>query len=276
MEAERNPLYLKAVAAAVVEFRETLAEFLEMHVINDSYARGIAPAVLPRDGVDSRRAAEVHARVNVAAGKAGVAPSLTGMYITVQGAGPIDPIAAWETMTRPQPLLEPSDVVGACHQMVGRLEAMRIKAEAEAPPKLGEEALHPLVWGAARRLWRDGHYRVAVSAAAEALVTNVKTVTGRNDVPETSLWQETFSAQQPTVGRPRLRWPGEPSDRDVKTMNEGLRFFAPGVQLTIRNPAAHGSQELTEQEALERLASLSLLARWVDECDLDKADEPTA
>lgn len=56
-------------------------------------------------------------------------------------------------------------------------------------------------------------------------------------------------------------------------MNSGLLAFAPGVQMTIRNSAAHGLGELDEQSALERLATLSLLARWVDECDLAKAPE---
>lgn len=51
-------------------------------------------------------------------------------------------------------------------------------------------------------------------------------------------------------------------------MNDGLRLFAPGVQLTIRNPATHVLSDLSEQEATEQLATLSMLARWVDECQL--------
>jgi len=54
-------------------------------------------------------------------------------------------------------------------------------------------------------------------------------------------------------------------------MNDSLRQFAPGVQMTIRNSAAHGSEELSQQEALERLATLSLLARWVDGCRMEKS-----
>ncbi|WP_374192580.1 MULTISPECIES: TIGR02391 family protein [Rhodococcus] len=47
-----------------------------------------------------------------------------------------------------------------------------------------------------------------------------------------------------------------------------LQLFALGVQLAIRNSAAHGTTEMTEQEALERLSTLSLLARCVEGCDL--------
>lgn len=107
-----------------------------------------------------------------------------------------------------------------------------------------------------------------MAAAAEALIAQVKSRTERNDVPETALWQETFSERDPVPGKPRLRWPGDPADRAVKNMNDGLRLFAPGVQMTIRNTATHQVADLSEQEALERLATLSLLARWLDECEL--------
>ena len=179
----------------------------------------------------------------------------------------------------PKPLLEASNILDAVEQIIGRLEAQIIKVRAEAPPNIGAEAMHPLVWGAAGRLWRDRYYRAAVAAAADTLVASVKSVTGRNDVAETALWQQVFSDKAPVSAnsgqrsQPRLRWPGDPTDRDVKTMNDGLRQFAPGVQMTIRNPAAHGAVELGEQEALERLAVLSLLARWVDECHLETGFE---
>ncbi len=270
MEAAKNPDYLRAVAEAVTEFRQALEELLKLYVFNDWLARGMAPAVFPRDGISTQRLSKAHAKVSRAAGRASAAPPLTGMYINVQGAGPVDPIATWESITEPKPLLEPNNVLGACDQMLGRLEAMTIKAQAEAPPTIGAAAMHPLIWGAARGLWRDGHFRAAVAAAADSLVTSVKSRTKRNDVAETTLWTDTFSAQSAIPGKPRLRWPGDAADRDVINMNSGLRHFAPGVQMTIRNPAAHGLGEMSEQEALERLAALSLLARWVEDCRLEE------
>jgi hypothetical protein len=56
-------------------------------------------------------------------------------------------------------------------------------------------------------------------------------------------------------------------------MNEGLRLLTSAVQLTIRNPATHSSDQLTLIEASERLAVLSLMARWVENCELEQADE---
>lgn len=70
------------------------------------------------------------------------------------------------------------------------------------------------------------------------------------------------------VGKPRLRWPGDPKDRDVKNMADGLRQFAPGVQMLIRNTVIHATGELDQQPALERLATLSLLSTWIGQCEL--------
>ncbi len=41
-----------------------------------------------------------------------------------------------------------------------------------------------------------------------------------------------------------------------------------GCAQGIRNPQAHPSPDITEEEALEQLAALSVLARWVDACDV--------
>jgi hypothetical protein len=41
--------------------------------------------------------------VDRAAGRAYTATGLTGCFIRVQGAGDIDPIAAWHTITKPKP-----------------------------------------------------------------------------------------------------------------------------------------------------------------------------
>ncbi|TXN30097.1 TIGR02391 family protein [Lacisediminihabitans profunda] len=270
MNLNRNPDYLRSLINAVEQFKTALAEFLELQVETKDagFGRGLLPAVVPRDDADPADVATRRSAVDQAAGAAANATLLTGIKIGVAGIGEIDPIAAWSTIADPKPLLEPPNVISAADSTIGRLQALISQAEAAAPPTTGVEAMHPLVWGAARKLWLDEHFQQAVAAAAEAVVGQVKALTRRNDIAETALWQEAFSNAEPTPGKPRLRWPGEPNDRAVKTMNDGLRQFAPGVQMTIRNSAAHGEQEMEPQDALERLATLSLLARWMERCDL--------
>ncbi|MGI5506365.1 TIGR02391 family protein [Lentzea sp. CA-135723] len=252
MEARKNPEYLRSIAAAVLEFRVALVEFLELHVRNEGsggwggIARGIAPAVFPRDDADPDEIERRRTKVSRLSGLAGAAVPLTNIAIRVQGVGVIDPFAAWQTITQPKPVLEAPDVLGACDQALGRLDGLILESEAELPPTVGAAAMHPLVWGAAARLWRDGHFREAVAGAAESVVAMVKTRTKRNDLAATALWQEIFSNKEPEPGKPRLRWPGDPTHQDVITMNAGLRFLAPGIQMTIRNNAAHSTSELDE------------------------------
>ncbi len=277
MEARKNPNYLKAVAKAVQEFRAALVEFLELHVINEGFgslAPGIAPAVIPLDEADPDEITRRREKVTRLAGRASAAAQLTATSISVQGpmgSDVVDPFMNWVTITRPKPMLESVDVLSACDYALGKLEELILRAEAEIPPTVGAEAMHPAAWGPIARLWRDGHFREAVAAASESVVAMVKARTKRNDVSATDLWRQTFSDKDPRPGQPRLRWPGDPNDQDVKTMNSGLLSFAPGMQMTIRNSAAHSLSELDEQAALERLSALSLLARWVDECDIVEA-----
>ena len=46
--------------------------------------------------------------------------------------------------------------------------------------------------------------------------------------------------------------------------HEGAQYLGMGCAQGIRNAQAHGTDDLDEQEALEQLAALSVLARWVE------------
>jgi hypothetical protein len=58
-------------------------------------------------------------------------------------------------------------------------------------------------------------------------------------------------------------------------MQVGLLSFAPGVNMVIRNPAAHVAEDFTEQDGLEQLATLSVLARFMDRCVVVSVDDAT-
>jgi uncharacterized protein (TIGR02391 family) len=147
--------------------------------------------------------------------------------------------------------------------MMGQLEAMAAKAEAELWPTTGVEAVHPMIWGAARRLWLDGHFRHAVQMAAETLTAHVKARMGPSDMDATNVYEKVFAAKAPM-----LKWRGDPNHRSVSSMQNGLAKYAPGVNMTVRNAATHDpADEMTAQQALERLAALSLLTHRIDECE---------
>jgi uncharacterized protein (TIGR02391 family) len=135
--------------------------------------------------------------------------------------------------------------------------------------------LHELVWTrTVERLTRNGHYSQAVHAAASELNKHLQARTGRHDAFDLDLANQVFSSDPPARGKPRLRWPGDPKTATVRSMNDGIRAYAAGVFQAIRNPAAHGQAELDEKVAAEHLASISLLLRWMDQCELIEAAAP--
>jgi hypothetical protein len=136
-------------------------------------------------------------------------------------------------------------------------------------PVLPADRMHPWVWDAAMTLWDSGHYRQAVHAAATAINAHTQAKVARRDIADDKLMQEIFSDDPPRPGRSRLRCPGDPMDQTVHSRQRGARQYAVGCFFAIRNPAAHEDMEWAQQEALEYLGSLSVLARWIDSWRLD-------
>ena len=150
-----------------------------------------------------------------------------------------------------------------------------IQRDAEIRENLGEDApdlsassMHRWVWEGARSLWQSGHFAEAVEAAAKKLNAETQNKVGRRDVSESDLVNQAFSDDPPQPGRPRLRLPGDDDGKTARSMRRGVRTFADGCFAAVRNPIAHDGTELTETIALEQLAALSMLARWVDSASL--------
>ena len=122
-------------------------------------------------------------------------------------------------------------------------------------------------------LWDGGHYKQAVNAAAAAAEEQTQLKLRREDISGTKLYTEAFRLDT-KPGERRLRFTHlteMTADGNLtetwKSAHQGAMNFGQGCALGIRNLNAHGTGELPEQEALEYLASLSVLARWVDACE---------
>lgn len=279
--------YLQRLYSAVRDFQRAFEAWLETQVESDHMSsRGIYPTVWPKDGVDTATVRGLELDVAEAAGSASRAVSITGCYMVVQGVGPIDPIANWSMMANPKALLSPDDVRTVTATVLGRLSALIGDAEAAVGsdvPAFSPASMHPVVWAGAAVHWTSHQYRVAVREAAEALVVHWKERLGRNDVDDTPFWQQTLSAGPAEPGRPKLRWPGDAEDKTTKSMRGGLEplakslnGLATGLNLTIRNVATHTRVDFTEQEAMERLAAYSYLARLLDQCEIDRVESGDA
>ncbi len=157
------------------------------------------------------------------------------------------------------------------------------EAEAEIEQNLGDAGpimtaagLHPWVWEAARPAWEVGNFEDAVDAAARNLNTRLRSKVGRPDIGEGDLVAHVFSDKQGDEHAPRLRLPlpGDVGNKTISSLYGGIIGFGKGLFQAVRNPLAQeapGTMALTEQEALESLAALSLFARWVDRATVHRS-----
>lgn len=165
-----------------------------------------------------------------------------------------------------------------------REQAARAKAallrSSELAAKLGDDApdmdaanLHPWAWENGRSYWNTGHYHQAVMQSAIRINAETQAKLARMDVSEVALFNEAFSLDPPKPGAPRLRLMKGDGSKTYDNLHRGARAFADGLYTAIRNPGMHmppPSDGGEEQLALEQLAAFSLLARWVDQADVEK------
>lgn len=142
----------------------------------------------------------------------------------------------------------------------------------ENAPELFAAELHTWIWSGAKSLWQSWHYREAVEGAIKKLNAETQNKVGRRDLSETDLFKQSFSLDDPKLGKARLRRMKDDGSDTYRSVQRGAMNFAEGVFAGIRNPLSHeADQELSEQQALEYLATLSVLARWVDKSEVEAA-----
>lgn len=276
--------YLKRLMAAVARFEEVFGRWMETQEESDHVqTRGLYPTVWTKEGQDQAAVRTLELDVAEAAGAAARAVAVTGASMRVAGLGVVDPIENWSLMSAPRAIFTPQEVRATAARVRGRLSTMISEAEEaaeSATPGFAPSELHEVIWTAAAAHWTTHQYRVAVREASEALTVHWKERLGRNDVTDTSFWQQTLSAGEPEPGKPKLAWPGPGEDQTAKSMRGGLaplagalNNLATGLNLTVRNVATHTRDELTEQEGMERLAAYSYFARLLDQCEIRRADE---
>lgn len=142
----------------------------------------------------------------------------------------------------------------------------------ENAPEFSAAELHPWIWSGAKSLWQSGHYREAVEGAIKKLNAETQNKVGRRDISETDLFKQAYSLNDALPGKSRLRRMKDDGSDTYKSVQRGAMAFAEGIFAGIRNPLSHETdQEISEQEGLEYLAALSVLARWVDTSEVESS-----
>jgi uncharacterized protein (TIGR02391 family) len=164
----------------------------------------------------------------------------------------------------------------AARRLLARLDHLdevsaRLGGEDQSP-RITASSLHHLIWGAAETQWALGQRHEAVLAAAKAVNSQLQAKVNRRDVSEADLVRQAFTDKPPEQGKPRLRFNTVEDDQTRESVRGGAMEFGAGCFRAIRNPVGHRPNdeiEMTEQEALERLAALSLLARFIDDAEVE-------
>ena len=276
--------YLRRLQAAVDRFGVVFNAWMETQSESTLMeTRGLFPTVSVKEGQDENVVRRLELDVAEAAGLAARAVAVTGTYIVVAGFGAVDPIANWSIMSEPKAVIAPRDVRMTAANVRGRLDSMILDAESSTDsqlPGFSPAQFHKVVWAGAAAHWTTHQYRVAVREAAEGLTVHWKQKLRRNDVDDTVFWQQTLSPGAAEPGKPKLAWPGEGTDKTTRSMRGGLgplakslNDLATGLNLTVRNVTTHTRDELSEQEAMERLAAYSYLARLLDHCRIEHHED---
>lgn len=172
----------------------------------------------------------------------------------------IDPSGRWQQHRR------------ACIRAMAALEDADEIAEmlGEEGPTLAAGQLHPWVWDGARSLWQSGHFVEAVVAALKMVNAHAQAKSSRPDLSETDLFNQLFKLDAGKPGEARLRIVPDDGGDTFRSIHLGARGMAEGLFRGIRNPAAHtvATTPAVEQHALEQLAAVSVLARWVDDAEV--------
>jgi hypothetical protein len=107
-----------------------------------------------------------------------------------------------------------------------------------------------------------------VGAALNAVERQLKVKLGVTSPSGADLVVQAFNLDA-TPGDIRLRLPNYAEDRPVyAAAHEGVGSFGRGCFLAIRSVLVNSPEELDEQLAVEYIAALSVLARWIDEAEV--------
>lgn len=124
----------------------------------------------------------------------------------------------------------------------------------------------PFTWQAASTVWETGEYKMAIQQAAVSLSTHIKAKAG-STLNDRKLMQQVFAPEPPKAGQVRLHLPGDASDENWQSRQQGLHLLAQGAFAGIRKIPVHDEPVWSEHQALEQLAVLSVIARWADETE---------
>jgi hypothetical protein len=154
-------------------------------------------------------------------------------------------------------------------EVLSRLESvvhsLELEAQLSGTVQVGE--LHP--WVANHAATATTNPKAAVLGACSDVEQELRAKLGAVGDTAVSLVSTAFSTKPPSAGSSRLRFAGYVEGTDPWTnAHDGAGNYGRGCFQRIRNLVNHSSKTVDPSIAIEMLAALSLLARWIDEATL--------
>lgn len=139
-----------------------------------------------------------------------------------------------------------------------RLEDSGDSDQARSARALKDLNLHPQIAQSIEKKFADGHYADAIETACKVLNNLVQNKAGVFDIDNTKLMQRVFARDKPLLSFNDL------ANDDLKNEQQGMMFLFAGAMQGLRNPRAHRVIEDHVDMAVEAIAFISLLAKYLD------------
>lgn len=127
--------------------------------------------------------------------------------------------------------------------------------------------LHPEIYENCKKLWEDGHFREAVQKAGTSLDNYLQNKIRRFDISGTKLINEAFRNDD-QLGKNVIKVPEQINEETTKNYREGLKYLGLACMQYIRNISTHDAGELSENDALRQMMTMSLYLSGLDECEI--------
>lgn len=122
--------------------------------------------------------------------------------------------------------------------------------------------IHPAITKVSQERFNVGQYADSVEAAFKTINNEVKKIVYEKTGEEkdgNTLMQKAFSASNPIIS---FNDTGFKTDQDIQ---QGYQFMFSGAMLGIRNPKAHGVEDISKSDAIRKLHFASMLMFKLDE-----------
>lgn len=200
-------------------------------------------------------------------GRPADAAAVDGVYMIARGGifDPADMAGSQQRAARANDAARHAGVAEVVSRLESVAHSLALEAQLRGTVQIGE--LHP--WVANHAATATTNPKAAVLGACSDVEQELRTKLGAVGDTAVSLVSSAFSTKPPSSGSPRLRFVEYTDGSDPWTnAHDGVGNYGRGCFQRIRNLVNHSSRTIDTSTAVEMLAALSLLARWIDEATL--------